>query len=59
MSKPITRFMEHAILNLSKAVKDNNAELTWAVLTNLDEVLGTYIEQAYKEKTKLKKEGKK
>jgi hypothetical protein len=59
MSKPIIRFMEHAILNLSKAVKDNNPELTWAVLTNLDEVLGTYIEQAYKEKTKLKKkEGK-
>ena len=42
-------FMENTIINFSRAIKDNNPELTWAILMNLDSVLGSYVEQARKE----------
>lgn len=44
----IKGYMEHSIVNLSKAIKDNNPELTWAVLANMYSTLPSYIEEAKK-----------
>ena len=49
MKSHVSSFMEHTIINLSRAVRDNNPKLTWAVLSNLQSVLNTYVEQAHKE----------
>lgn len=60
MSKPITRYMEQAIVNLSKAIKENDPNLTWAVLFNLEETITSYVDKAWQIKDKYNnKEGKK
>ena len=41
--------MEHVIVNLKCAIRDNNPELTWAVLSNLEESLSSYVQLAHKE----------
>ena len=56
--------MEQTITNFSKAIRENNPQLTWAVMYNLGEVLTSYIDQAWVEhqdqiKKQTKKEGTK
>lgn len=47
MDKHVLRFMEHTIVNFSKAIRENNPALTWAVLENLRDVLDSYITKSW------------
>ena len=40
-------FMEGTITNLKRAIQDSNPELTMAVLTNLQEVLPSWLTAAH------------
>ena len=40
----INKFIRHTIENLEGALEKQDDKLTWAVLTNLSDVLDTYIE---------------
>jgi len=44
MQEEINSFIRHTITNLEGALEKQDDKLTWAVLTNLSEVLDTYIE---------------
>lgn len=44
MNEDINRFIKHTIVNLERALMKDDDKVTWAVLTNLSEVLDTYIE---------------
>lgn len=44
MEEAINSFIKHTIVNLQGALDKQDDKLTWAVLTNLSEVLDTYIE---------------
>ena len=44
IQEEINKFIRHTIENLEGALEKQDDKLTWAVLTNLSEVLDTYIE---------------
>jgi hypothetical protein len=40
----VKNFMHHAAFNLINAAETNNPELMWAVMQNLESMVGSYIE---------------
>ena len=44
MDKEINKFIKHTIANLEGALEKQDDKLTWAVLTNLADVIDSYIE---------------
>jgi hypothetical protein len=40
----VKNFMHHAAFNLINAAESNNPELMWAVMQNLESMVGSYIE---------------
>lgn len=59
MDKHIKKFMEQTIINLNKALTKDDADLTWAVLQNLQSVVGTYESVAHSQRTNKQKKGNK
>jgi hypothetical protein len=44
MQQEINKFIKHTIANLEGALEKQDDKLTWAVLTNLADVIDSYIE---------------
>jgi hypothetical protein len=44
MQEEINNFIRHTITNLEGALEKQDDKLTWAVLTNLADILDSYIE---------------
>jgi hypothetical protein len=44
MQEEINKFIRHTIENLEGALEKQDDKLTWAVLTNLADVIDSYIE---------------
>jgi hypothetical protein len=44
MQEEINKFIKHTIANLEGALEKQDDKLTWAVLTNLADVIDSYIE---------------
>jgi hypothetical protein len=49
MDKKISRFMHSTVENFNRAIEMDNAEITWAVIKNLQDVVSSYEIAAHKQ----------
>ena len=58
MDKNIYAFMQNTVTNFTKAIQEDNAELTWAIIKNLKDVVSSYEIAAHAETNNQLQEGK-